>query len=89
MECQAFLVDHILQQIFSGLKIIPIPVKHLFAYDLLLLVVQSVEVGMRQALFHSVSLVRIKSQYFGQQVCSYGLYVGKQFLPALPGSFRQ
>jgi hypothetical protein len=43
MEHQALLVHHILQNLFGGFEVIPLPVVYLFTNGFLLVVVQPVE----------------------------------------------
>ena len=57
---QAFVVDHVLEQLFGGFEVVPAPVERLLADLFLLLVVESVEVGMGQALLDGVPLVRVE-----------------------------
>lgn len=83
MEHQTFIVDHVLEQIFGGLEVVPAPVETLLADDLLLLVMQAIEVGVSQALLNSIPLVRVERQHLGQQICSRWFDIGEQFLPAL------
>lgn len=83
MEIETLLVDHVLEELLGGLEIVPGPVEHLLADDLLLLVVQSVEVGVSKALLNCVALVWIEGQHLGQEICSSGLDVGEELLPGL------
>lgn len=86
---QTFLVDHVLQDILSGLETVPVPIKHLLADHFCLLIMQSVKVRVGQALLDSVSLVGIESQHLGQQICCGGLDIGEELFPGLLGSLGQ
>jgi len=47
VEDETFLINHVLQDLFGRLEAVPRPIKHLFADNFLLLVVEAVEIGMR------------------------------------------
>lgn len=49
---KTFIVDHILEKIFCWLEVIPAPIEGLFADDLLLVIMEAVKVGMRQAFLY-------------------------------------
>ena len=46
MEFERLVPDHLLQDLFGGLEVIPAPIERLFAFWLNLLVVQAFEVGV-------------------------------------------
>jgi hypothetical protein len=46
MEHEALLIDHVLENLFGRLKVIPLPVENLFADGLLFVVVKPVEIRM-------------------------------------------
>lgn len=64
MEKHAFIIDHRLQYVFGRLKIIPVPIKWLFADWLLLWIMKGFKVRMCKTLFNCIALVWIKCQNF-------------------------
>lgn len=46
MEDQTFFIHHVLQNLFGRLEIVPLPVKDFLANWFLLVIVQSIKIGM-------------------------------------------
>jgi hypothetical protein len=65
-------VNHGLKEIFLQFEFIPLPVKWLEAGGLIFWLMQAFEIGMRKALFNSVSLLGTKGQHFREQVKACG-----------------
>jgi hypothetical protein len=89
MEFKRFVPDHCLQQLFCWLKIIPCPIKRIFALWLRFLIMQSLEVWVLQALFYGVSFFRIKNKHLSKQIQGHRVGFWVKRCPGLLVSFWQ
>jgi len=89
VELQGFIPDHSLETLFSGLEIVPAPVKWLIAFWFDLFVVESFKVWVLQALLHYVPLFRVEYQHFTQEIQCNRVCLWIETSPTLFISLRQ
>lgn len=89
MEFERFVPDHLLEDFFGWLEVVPAPIEGLFAFGLYLFVVQAFEVRVLQALFYCVPLFGIEDEHLAQQVQSHWVSFRVKTGPTLLISFWQ
>ncbi len=89
VKFKGLLVDHLLQNFFCWLKVIPGPIKRLLTLWLGLFIVQPLKIGMLQALLNCVALLRVENKHLAQQVQSNWVSFGIERAPALFVAFGQ
>lgn len=85
MVLETLLIDHVLQDLFGGFELVPLPVELLVTGRLFGRVVQFLEVLVLKTLFYSQSLVRVEGEHLGEQVETYRVGLGEEGLPTLFG----